>query len=91
MRRRFDQALALVRRHRPAVGVFDMQLRANERGSDIADQLSDSGDPGEMAILYVTGEAEAFSRRLENGGGSRDRNMGFWPRSSPRLRASSAS
>ena len=48
----------LARRHRPAVGIFDMQLRANERGSDIPDQLSASGDLGDMAILYVTGEAE---------------------------------
>jgi DNA-binding response OmpR family regulator len=52
------EALALVRRHRPAVGIFDMQLRANERGSDIADQLAATGDLGCLAILYVTGEPE---------------------------------
>jgi CheY-like chemotaxis protein len=52
------EAVALARRHRPAVGIFDMQLRAGERGSDIADQLAEAGDLGDMAILYVTGEAE---------------------------------
>jgi CheY-like chemotaxis protein len=61
------EAVALARRHRPAVGIFDMQLRASERGSDIADQLADSGDLGNMAILYVTGEAERVLREARIG------------------------
>jgi CheY-like chemotaxis protein len=61
------EALALARRHRPDVGIFDMQLRANERGSDIADQLAKSGDLGDMAILYVTGEAERVHQEARIG------------------------
>lgn len=61
------EALALARLHRPAVGIFDMQLRANERGSDIADQLAESGDLGDMAILYVTGEAERVHQEARIG------------------------
>jgi CheY-like chemotaxis protein len=61
------EAVALARRHRPDVGVFDMQLQGGERGSDVADQLSDSGDLGHMGVLYVTGEAERVYREARVG------------------------
>ncbi|MDR3534819.1 MAG: response regulator [Rhodopila sp.] len=49
--------VTLARLHRPDIAILDMQLRGRERGSDIADQLAESGDLDHMGILYVTGEA----------------------------------
>jgi CheY-like chemotaxis protein len=49
------EAVTLARRHRPDVGILDMQLRNGECGSDVADQLAQSGDLGQTGILYVTG------------------------------------
>jgi two-component system, response regulator PdtaR len=51
------EAVALARLHRPDVALLDMQMRGRERGSDIADQLAESGDLGHTGILYVTGES----------------------------------
>jgi hypothetical protein len=36
--------------------MLDLQLSANETGTDIVDQLAASGDLGRIGILYVTGE-----------------------------------
>lgn len=49
------EGVALARQHSPNVIILDMQMRGRERGSDIADQLQESGDLGNAAILYVTG------------------------------------
>jgi DNA-binding response OmpR family regulator len=62
-----DEAVALARQYRPDVAVVDMQLRGRERGSDIADQLMESGDLGTTGILYVTGEAERVLREARVG------------------------
>lgn len=61
------EAVALARRHRPDVGVLDMQLLGGERGSDVADQLAQSGDLGQTAILYVTGGADRVLREARVG------------------------
>jgi CheY-like chemotaxis protein len=61
------EAVALARQHRPEVGIFDMQLRHGERGSDVADRLVASGDLGQMGILYVTGEVERVYREARFG------------------------
>jgi CheY-like chemotaxis protein len=61
------EALALARRQRPDVAILDMQLRGNERGSDIADQLAESGDLGDTGILYVTGEPERVHQEARVG------------------------
>jgi len=50
-------AVALARLKRPDVALLDLQLSANENGTDIVDQLIASGDLGRIGILYVTGEA----------------------------------
>ena len=52
------EAVTLARRHRPDVAVLDMQLRRGERGSDVAKQLADTDELGDIGILYVTGEVE---------------------------------
>lgn len=61
------EAVALARRHRPDVGVLDMHLLGGESGSDVADQLAQSGDLGETAILYVTGGADRVLREARVG------------------------
>jgi CheY-like chemotaxis protein len=61
------EALVLARQHHPDVAVVDMQLRGRERGSDIAEQLKESGDLGQTGILYVTGEAERVFREARVG------------------------
>jgi CheY-like chemotaxis protein len=61
------QAVALARQHHPDIAIVDMQLRGGERGSDIADQLAESGDLGQTGILYVTGEAERVVREARIG------------------------
>jgi CheY-like chemotaxis protein len=61
------EAVVLARLHRPDIAVVDMQLRDRERGSDIADQLTESGDLGHTGILYVTGEAERVLREARFG------------------------
>jgi CheY-like chemotaxis protein len=61
------EAVALARQYRPDIAILDMQLRGRERGSDIADQLTESGDLGQTGILYVTGEAERVLREARVG------------------------
>jgi two-component system, response regulator PdtaR len=61
------EAVALARLHRPDAAILDMQLSRAERGSDIADQLEVSGDLGQTAILYVTGEGERVHREARIG------------------------
>ena len=61
------QAVALARLKRPDVAILDMHLRGHERGTDIADQLAESGDIGRMGILYVTGESESVRRKARVG------------------------
>lgn len=56
------EAVALARRHRPDIAILDMQLRGGERGTEIADQLAESGDLGRTGILYVTGESDRVIR-----------------------------
>jgi DNA-binding response OmpR family regulator len=51
-------AIELARLHRPHAGIFDMQLRDSECGSDIAQRLEELGELGQMAVLYVTGESD---------------------------------
>jgi CheY-like chemotaxis protein len=63
------EAVALARLHRPDVALLDMQMRGRERGSDIADQLAESGDLGHTGILYVTGESERVHREARVGHG----------------------
>jgi CheY-like chemotaxis protein len=52
------EAVALARENHPDVAICDMHLRGGERGTDIADRLTEAGELGQMGILYVTGEAE---------------------------------
>ena len=59
--------VALARLHRPDIAILDMQLRGRECGSEIADQLKESGDLGSMGILYITGEAERVQREARVG------------------------
>jgi CheY-like chemotaxis protein len=61
------EAVMLTRLHRPDVAILDMHLRGSERGSDIADQLAESGDLAQMGILYVTGEAERVHQHARFG------------------------
>jgi DNA-binding response OmpR family regulator len=61
------EAVALARLHRPDVGILDMQLLDGERGSDIAEQLAQSGDLGQIGILYVTGGADRVLREAKVG------------------------
>lgn len=56
------EAVALARRHRPDIAILDMQLRGGERGTQIADQLAESGDLGRTGILYVSGESDRVIR-----------------------------
>jgi CheY-like chemotaxis protein len=49
--------VALAREHRPDAAIIDMQLSSVDLGSQIAEQLSESGDLGYTGILYVTGGA----------------------------------
>ena len=60
-------AVDLARQHRPDVAIVDMHLRDKERGSDVADQLMESGDLGRTGILYVSGEAERVIREARIG------------------------
>ena len=60
-------AVGLARQHRPDVAIVDMHLRDRGRGSDIADQLTESGDLGLTGILYVSGEAERVIREARIG------------------------
>jgi DNA-binding response OmpR family regulator len=71
------EALALARRHRPDVAILDMQLRGKERGSDIADQLAESGDLGDTGILYVTGETERVHQEARIGHACLNKPYGF--------------
>jgi CheY-like chemotaxis protein len=61
------EAMTLARQHHPDAAILDMQLGSKECGSDIADQLAESGEFGHMAILYVTGEAERVHREARVG------------------------
>lgn len=61
------EAMMLTRLHRPDVAILDMHLGGEERGSDIADQLAQSGDLGKLGILYVTGEAERVHKEATVG------------------------
>jgi CheY-like chemotaxis protein len=56
------EAVALARRHRPDIAILDMQLRDGERGSEVADQLDESGDLGRTGILYVSGASDRVIR-----------------------------
>jgi CheY-like chemotaxis protein len=61
------KAVALARLHRPDIAILDMQMRYGERGTDIATQLAESGDLGQMGVLYVTGSAERVHREARVG------------------------
>jgi two-component system, response regulator PdtaR len=61
------EAVALVCSHRPDVAILDMHLRGRELGSDVADQLMEADDLGDMGVLYVTGEAERVLREARVG------------------------
>lgn len=61
------EAVEMARRSRPDVAILDMQLSRGERGSDVADQLMQSGELGQMGIVYVTGEAERVYRETRVG------------------------
>jgi CheY-like chemotaxis protein len=63
------EAVMLARQHPPDVAILDMQMRGEECGSDVADQLAESGDLGRMGVLYVTGEAERVHREARIGHG----------------------
>ena len=60
-------AVGLARQHRPDVAIVEMFLHDKERGSDIADQLTESGDLGRTGVLYVSGEAERVIREARIG------------------------
>jgi DNA-binding response OmpR family regulator len=61
------EGVALARRYKPDIGIFDMQLHGQERGSDIADQLLQSGDLNRMGILYVTGQGHLAAGKANIG------------------------
>jgi DNA-binding response OmpR family regulator len=61
------EAVALARLHRPDVGILDMQLRGQERGSDIPVELAESNDLGQMGILYITGNADRVDQEARFG------------------------
>ncbi len=62
-----SEGVLLARQYRPDVAVLDMHLRGAERGSDVAEQLMESGDFADMGFLYVTGEAERVQREARVG------------------------
>lgn len=61
------EALALARLHQPDVAVLDMQLRGEERGTDIAHLFAEMADLRQMGILYVTGESSRVHREARAG------------------------
>jgi DNA-binding response OmpR family regulator len=65
--RNVGEAVGLARLHHPDIAILDMQLAGTELGSDIVDQLVESGDLGHTGILYVTGEADRVCREARFG------------------------
>ena len=61
------EAVALARRHRPDIGILDMHLLDGQRGSDVADELAQSGDLGQTGVLYVTGGVDRVLREARIG------------------------
>jgi DNA-binding response OmpR family regulator len=64
---RVDEAVRLVREHRPDVALLDMQLPDGEYGTEIADRLAATDDLDGLGILYVSGEAERVHRQAHFG------------------------
>jgi DNA-binding response OmpR family regulator len=64
---RVEDAVRLIREHRPDVALLDMQLQGGEFGSDVADRLAATGDLAGMAILYVSGEIDRVRRQARFG------------------------
>jgi DNA-binding response OmpR family regulator len=64
---RVDDAVRLIREHRPDIAVLDMQLQGGECGTDVADRLAATDDLGTMGILYVSGEADRVHRQARFG------------------------
>jgi CheY-like chemotaxis protein len=62
-----DDAVRLVREHRPDIAVLDMQLQGGRFGTEIVDRLAATDDLGDMGILYVSGEADRVHRQARFG------------------------
>lgn len=64
---RVDDAVRLVREHRPDIALLDMQLRGGEFGTDVADRLATTDDLAGLGILYVSGETDRVHRQARFG------------------------
>jgi DNA-binding response OmpR family regulator len=64
---RVDDAVRLVREHRPDLALLDMQLQDGEYGTDVADRLAETDDLRGMGILYVSGEVNQVHQQARFG------------------------
>lgn len=64
---RVDDAVRLIREHRPDIALLDMQLQGGEYGTEVADRLAATDDLRGMGILYVSGEADRVHRQAHFG------------------------
>lgn len=62
--RTVPEAVALGRRYKPDLGVFDQRLADGGLGTEIAAQL---GAPGDLGILYATGNAAHVMQNAVDG------------------------